>query len=505
MATQIENYNEVTDTVIEKIREIVGEEYTLTAATERANRSAVPAPFPVHKWEDYMPEVAVLPETTEEVAEIVTLANEHKIPVVPRGGGTGLSDGARPEHHGIVVDTKRMEKITEVDEVNNTVTVQPGKNLKELNEELREYGLFHPDNPSSYRVATVGGRTGTSGLSLINGAYGHTRDLVISQEVVLPTGEVVRVGDGPAKKVRKSSTGFDVDHMFIGHEGTLGLTTELTLELHPRPEAEFSAFFGFESFDEAYEATGDLGDADLRSLGSVVMFDEQKVQFLRRDDEAYIPQPDSINAVVEATAYGNEAEVSGARDEIMEILGENATYLGEELSEGDWASRHDRYSLPLHGRTSGGDVAPYTWHMEDGAMPRSSLKEIRHRFHDAVKEFRQDHPDLVDDWGCFMYCSNPYKSWGDYLVEIDVGLREDELNEEKWQDWVDLQEKLGEIILDLDGSLTSCHGATRDGVDHLIREEFKDGKFEIMKKIKRTLDPNNIMNPGKYQLDSAYE
>lgn len=501
----MDNYNEVTDSVVEEIKDIIGDKHTLTAATERANRAAVPAPFPLHKWEDHMPEVAVLPRTTEEIADIVKLANQHKIPVVPRGGGTGLSDGARPEHHGIVVDTKRMQEIKEIDEVNNTVTVQPGRNLKELNEELYEYGLWHPDDPSSYRVATVGGRTGTSGLSLISGAYGHTRDLVVSQEVVLPTGEIVRVGDGPAKKVRKSSTGFDVDHLFIGHEGTLGLTTELTLELYPRAEAEFSAFFGFETFDDAYKASVNLGNADLKTLAALVIFDEQKIQYLRRDDEAYIPQAENVNTVIETAAYGNEAEVPGARDKIMEILGEKGTYLGEEISEGDWASRHDRYSLPLHGRTSKGEVAAYTWHMEDAAMPRSSIKEIREQFHDAVEEFRHEYPDLIDDWGCFMYVSNPYKSWGDYLVEFDIGVREDELDEEKWQEWVNLQEKLGEIILDLDGSLTSCHGATRDGVDHLIREEFKDGKFDIMKKIKRTLDPHNIMNPGKYQLDSAYE
>ena len=123
--------------------------------------------------------------------------------------------------------------------------------MLKLNEELRTHGVIYPDDPASYPCSLVGGRIGTSGWSLIGGRYGHTRDLVISFQIVLPTGELIEVGDGGGRKLRKSSTGFQLKHLFMGHQGTLGIVTEATLELVPRPEVEFSAFFAYPDFDTA--------------------------------------------------------------------------------------------------------------------------------------------------------------------------------------------------------------------------------------------------------------
>ena len=121
----------------------------LTNLSNRLNRSRVPAPFPVHRWAEHMPDLAVLPKTAQEVSEVVKLANRLKIPIVPRAGGTGLSDGAVPLRGGILVDVKLMNKIHEIDLVDRTVTVGPGINMLKLNEELRPYGVFYPDDPAS--------------------------------------------------------------------------------------------------------------------------------------------------------------------------------------------------------------------------------------------------------------------------------------------------------------------------------------------------------------------
>ena len=230
--------------IVDELIAICGEDHVFTERSALLNRARVPAPFPAHRWEEHVPQAVVLPTTTEQVAEVVKLANRRGVPVVPRAGATGLTDGAVPLRHGIVVDVKVMNRILELDLEDRTVTVQPGLNMLKLNEELRRHGYIYPDDPASYPCSLVGGRIGTSGWSLIGARYGHTRDLVLSFEIVLPTGDVIRVGDG-GRKTRKSSSGYQLKHLFMGHQGTLGIVTEATLELVPRPEVEFSAFFAY--------------------------------------------------------------------------------------------------------------------------------------------------------------------------------------------------------------------------------------------------------------------
>ena len=252
--------------------------------------------------------------------------------------------------------------------------------MLKLNEQLRPHGYIYPDDPASYPCSLVGGRIGTSGWSLIGTRYGHTRDLVISFEIVLPTGEIIRVGDGGGRKVRKSSSGYQLKHLFMGHQGTLGIVTEATLELVKRPEAEFSAFLAFRDYMDAWRATAELARSGVATLAGVVLFDEWKLAYLRRDDEAYIPQPDWVRGVVACAAYGNEDEVRVGAKRLLRIgRASGATYLGDENSQGDWASRHDRYATPQHGRTRDGQVALMSWHCEDAAIPHSELPAVRER------------------------------------------------------------------------------------------------------------------------------
>ena len=310
----------VDDGVIDELRAIIGDdERVLPDISSRAFRSRVPAPFPVHRWADHMPDVAILPKTAEEVSEVVKLANRLKIPIVPRAGGTGLADGAVPLRGGILVDVKLMNKIHEIDLVDRTVTVGPGINMLKLNEELKRHGVFYPDDPASYPCSLVGGRIGTGGWSLLGARFGHTRDNVISMQVVLPTGEIVQIGEGGGRKLRRSSTAFNLKQLFTGHQGTLGITTEATLELAPRPEVEFAAFFAFDDYMKAYETTGVLTKCGLATIAGVVLFDEWKIKYLRRDDEAYIPQPDSVKAVVAVAMYGAKCEVEPASKVIMKL------------------------------------------------------------------------------------------------------------------------------------------------------------------------------------------
>jgi len=490
--------------VVDELVAICGEEHVFTGRSALLNRARVPAPFPAHRWEEHIPQAVVLPTSAEQISEVVKLANRRRIPVVPRAGATGLTDGAVPLRHGILVDVKLMNRIVEIDHEDRTVTVEPGINMLKLNEELSKHGYIYPDNPASYPCSLVGGRIGTSGWSLIGGRYGHTRDLVISFEIVLPTGEILRVGDGGGPKVRKSSSGYQLKHLFMGHQGTLGIVTEATLELVPRPEAEFSAFFSYSSYLDAWRATGDFARSGLATLAGVVLFDEEKVAYLRRDDEAYIPQPDTVRAVVATAMYGQADEVRAGAKQLMRISKANGSrYLGDEISQGDWASRHDRYATPQHGRTRNGQVALMSWHCEDAAINYSKLPEVRDGWRRIVNGLRERF-DAFDDWGMFAYTNGAYKPWGDYLTEIDVGIWESKWDDEMWAAWVDAKREIARVSIEAGGSISACHGSCREGEVDLVPMELGGG-FEIMKTIKRALDPLNVMNPGKYLLDQAYE
>jgi glycolate oxidase len=501
MATAVPS---LSDEVLDELRQICGEEHVFEGKSARFNRARVPSPFPVHRWEDYVPDVVVLPTSAEQISEVVKLANRQRIPVVPRAGGTGLSDGAVPLRHGIMVDVKLMNRILELDHEDRTVTVEPGINMLKLNEELRPHGYIYPDNPASYPCSLIGGRIGTSGWSLIGGRYGHTRDLVISFELVLPTGEIIRVGDGGGRKVRKSSSGYQLKHLFMGHQGTLGIVTEATLELVPRPEAEFAAFFAYADYMDAWRAAGTFSRSGLASLAGVVLFDERKLAYLRRDDEAYVPQPEDVRSVVAVAMYGTADEVRPAAKRIMRLGRESeGRYLGDEISQGDWAARHDRYATPLHGRTSSGQVAPMSWHCEDAAIPYSQLPAVREEWH-AIADRLMERFDMFDDWGMFAYTNGAFKPWGDFLTEIDIGIWELRWDDESWAAWVDAKRDIARVAIEHGGSISAGHGSCREGEVDLLPLELGGG-FEVMKRIKRALDPNNVMNPGKYLLDQAYE
>ncbi len=489
------------DRVVAALSTVLAPEQILTTKTDRYNRARVPAPFPVHRWAERLPDLAVLPTSTEQVAAVVRIANDLRIPVVPRDGGTGLTDGAVPLRGGIVVDVKRMNQIHELDLVNRTVTVGTGINMLKLNEELARHGLMYPDDPASYPCSLVGGRIGTSGWSLIGARYGHTRDLVLSFDHVLPTGEILHVGDGFGHKITKSSSGYQLKHLFMGHQGTLGIATRATLKLFGKPEAELSPFWSFDNYDDAYACTGALARAGVATFAGAVLFDEWKVAYLRRDDEAYIPQPADVRALVCAVMYGYDDEVRAGGKRLFRLAKEHgARYLGDEISEGDWAARHDRYATPLHGRTKDGQVIPMSWHCEDAAVNYSAVPAVTKAWHQIVADLRR-RTDVFDDWGMFAYTSG--STGADYLTEIDIGIWEQQLDDKAWQLWVRAKRDIAAASLAAGGSISACHGSCREGEVDLVPEELGRG-FDVMLDIKRTLDPNNIMNPGKYLLDRAY-
>jgi glycolate oxidase len=347
----------------------------------------------------------------------------------------------------------------------------------------------------------VGGRIGTSGWSLLGARYGHTRDLVLSVEVVLPTGEVVHLGEGGGRKLRKSSIGLNLKQLFIGHQGTLGIVTEATLDVAPRPELEASLFFSYRTFAEAHRAIGQITRQGVASFGGCTILDDRKIDFLRRDDEAYIPQPPDVRNVLALALYGTLEEVPPATRRLRRVAEEHGgTYLGDEVSHGDWSSRHERYATPLHGRRPDGQVVPMCWHVEDASILHSEVPRVLDRWNAIVDRYVAEH-DIFDHWGSFVYVNSAFRGWGDYLLEIDVGIDEMGLDDRTWNAWLGLKRELALVTLAAGGSISTCHGGTREGDLELVPQELGALEFELVRKIKRAIDPDGIMNPGKWLFD----
>jgi glycolate oxidase len=488
MATALRS---IPDAALGELRSICGEAFVLTDRSARFNRARVSTAFPVHRWADFVPDVVVLPATAAEVSDIVRLANAWSLPVVPRAGGTGISDGARPLRGGILVDIKRMDQILEVDLANRTATVQPGVNMRVLTDYLRPFGLIYPDQPGSYSQSLIGGRIGTNGWSMVGGRYGHPRDLVVSFEMVLPTGDIVRVGDGGGKSIRKSSSGYQ-------------LATEATVEVVTRPECELPAYFAVEDWMAGYRVLGTIAHEGVATLSRVFLYDGWRLEYPLSEPLDFISPGQAVPCVGFAL-HGIEEEVRGAGKRLMRVLSQaGGRYLGDEVSRFEWASRYDRYIQPLHlGRARDGQVIPMYGHAQDAAIPYSELPTVRQKYEQIVRSLSERHEVFLFEETA-VHPNGAFRAGGDYNMELRVGIWEQRLNDESWAAWVKAKRDLAIVAIEHGGSISNGHGTVCDGEVDVLPLELGHA-FEVMKKIKRTLDPNNVMNPGKMGLDAAYE
>src|SRR5438067_2514485 len=213
--------------LVQAIRSSLPDVRLLTDVTDRESyRSDETAYLPAG-----LPLAVALPETTEEVAALVRLAADHRVPIVPRGAGSGLSGGAAGIEGGLTIAFTRMTKILEIDHANLTVTTQPGIINADLKKAVAAEGLFYAPDPASYEMCSIGGNLGTNAGGLCCVKYGQTRDSVLGLEVVLADGSVIRTGGKNIKDV----AGYSLTHLMVGSQGTLGLVTEATLRLRPAP------------------------------------------------------------------------------------------------------------------------------------------------------------------------------------------------------------------------------------------------------------------------------
>ncbi|MCD6365754.1 MAG: FAD-binding oxidoreductase, partial [Planctomycetes bacterium] len=238
-------YSKVSAGIVDELRGIVGAAQVIFDDTEKLETySHDEVPDPAYA---YMPEVVVRPDSADEVAAIVKLANREHIAITPRGAGSGLSGGAVPIHGGIVLLLDRMNHILEVDPRNMMVVVEPGVVTSEINEAVAEHGLFYAGYPMSMETCYIGGNVAENAGGAKAVKYGVTSRYVAALEVVTPTGEIVNFGG----KLVKDVTGYNMIQLMVGSEGTLGIFTKITLRLMPRPKASVDLLCLFKSTEDA--------------------------------------------------------------------------------------------------------------------------------------------------------------------------------------------------------------------------------------------------------------
>ncbi len=414
-----------------------------------------------------LPDIVVFPETAEQVSHIMKLSQQYAIPIVPFGLGSSLEGHVIPEQGGITVDFSLMNKVLNVDAEDFLVTVQPGVTRTQLNKELKKHGLFFTVDPGA--DATLGGMAATNASGTTSVKYGVMRDQVRDLEVVMADGTIIHTGN----KAAKSSSGLHLNGLFVGSEGTLGCFTEMTLKVYGIPEFVTAARASFPSVKDAVEAVVSILQAGI-PIARVELVDEQSMtQVNEYNDTAYLEKPTLF-----LEFHGNEAglkqDVEFMEDIVQghaceEIVFETDTAARNQL----WEARHTLAYAYIHGYP--GKKMMVT----DVCLPISELAG-------AVGHARENLQALGLPGGIVGHVGD-----GNFHALIMMNMEDaDEVARAQ-----EFNGRIVEYALERGGTCTGEHGV---GLGKQKYQQQEHGAaLEVMEKIKRALDPNNLLNPGK--------
>jgi D-lactate dehydrogenase (cytochrome) len=414
------------------------------------------------------PAAVVFAEKTQDVADAVALAAQYEVPVIPFGVGSSLEGHLLAVQGGISIDLGRMNQVLAINAEDLTVTVQPGVTRKQLNEEIKSTGLFFPIDPGA--DATIGGMSATraSGTNAVR--YGTMRENVLALEVVTASGEVIRTGT----RAKKSSAGYDLTRLMVGSEGTLGVITEVTLRLYPIPEAISAAVCSFPSIEAAVRATIQVIQLGV-PIARVELIDHNTVRMVNAHSKLGLRE----EAMLLMEFHGSPAGVKEQAETVQEIAGDwggNAFEWATTPEERTrlWTARHNAYFAAIQSRPGCRAIST------DTCVPISRLADC---LLDSVKE--ADASGLP--YFLVGHVGDGNFHFG-YLLDPNDP-KEREVAEQ-------LNHALVTRALTLGGTCTGEHGVGLHKMDFLVTEA-GTGAVEMMRVIKRALDPKNIMNPGK--------
>jgi len=452
--------------VFTEIEKIVGRENLLTSDEELVlyGYDATPAA------EVVKPDAVALPETAEQIAELVSLANRHKFPVIPRGAGTGLSGGSRPINGGLVLSTQRMNRILAIDIENLQAIVQPGVVTEELQRLVEAEGLFYPPDPQSKATCTIGGNLAENAGGPRAVKYGVTRQNVLALQAVLPQGQLVRIG----ARTLKSVVGYDMLSLLIGSEGTLGIITEATLRLLPLPPARATLLAVFDRIEVAAEAVAKTFHAGV--VPSAIEFmDNASIRSVEEFEPSGLPV--DAQAVLVLEVDGQPVQVKESAEKVRQVMqaqGARQVKLAANEAEAEalWEAR--RSLGPAVAR-----IAPLKVN-EDIVVPLTSLPEAVSKIHAIAEKYRIK--------------SASFGHAGDGNLHVNFLANPDDKEEVARVDQAVAE--LFKLAVSLNGSISGEHGIGTTKQEFLSLE-LSPEVIEVMKAIKRAMDPLGILNPGK--------
>ncbi len=458
-------YNPVTDEVLEALRSAIGAEYVKNdqEVLERYKTDEEPDPHYHH-----LPEVVVWPGSAEEVAAIMKIANKYLVPVTPRSAGTSVSCGAIPVHGGIVLLMERMDKIIEMNAEAMYMVVEAGARTAEIQQKANEAGLLYAGDPCSADSCLIGGNIATNAGGNKAVRYGTTRHQVYSIEVVTPTGEIVELGG----RLKKCSTGYCLEQLIMGSEGTLGIITKATLKLLPLCPYRLDILAIFTDVNKAVDLVPQLIKAGLNPT-SVEFMDNGFVRAASDYAELRLPHYEDGSYVIVTVETFNEDEL----DMKMEQLDEICTACGAtdvvEADERVWKVRRSCLE--------GSKVISKVSTSDDLVVPVDQIAVCIEHLNEVAKKYS------------FRLMCLAHAGDGNLHFQI---LKMD-MSDEQWAD--ELQRFHAEAyayVYSLGGRLSGEHGIGAKKVDALA-VYCNPVEMAIMQTIKRAMDPNNILNPGK--------
>lgn len=419
----------------------------------------------------YIPDVVVRPRSTRQVSDILRFANEHEIPVYPRGAGSGLTGGAVPVQGGIVLDFTHMNKILEIVPEDLTATVEPGVVTQTLQNEVANYKLFYPPDPASAAFSTIGGNVAECSGGITGLKYGVTRDYILSLEVVLADGSVIHTG----RKTLKSVTGYDLTRLFVGSEGTLGVFTQITVKLLPLPEKIETLLVFFATPQDAVRTASQIISNNLLPR-ALEFIDKSSIDCIKGYKQE-IQIPDEINSILLIDVDGKEASVKTEISLIEKIAMENQPL--RVISAKTQQERDTLWEVRRIISPALYNIAPFKIN-EDICVPRSRILEALHR----IAETHKRYPSLkVANFGHI----------GD--GNIHVNIMYDEGDKQRMQAENMIKEILRTTV-ELGGTISGEHGIG-NVKSAFLSLEIPPQELRIMKDIKHLLDPKGILNPGK--------
>lgn len=421
-----------------------------------------------------LPDVVISPTSAEVISRVLRVANKHQIPVYPMGAGSGLTGGALPLYGGIVLDMTKMNKILEIDESDLVAVVEPGVIISDLQEEVEKRGLFYPPDPASSKFATMGGSVAECSGGLRGMKYGVTKDYVLALEVVLPTGEIIHTGS----RTLKSVTGYDLTKLFVGSEGTLGVFTKITVKLIPLPETVETLRAYFRDVASATDTVSAIISAKIvpRTLEFV---DEECLKAVSVYSGLSVPEGTKAMLLIETD--GPVETAANEAQKIVEICNKHGAFEVSKARIEDekdqlWAIR--RMISPALYAISKGKIN------EDICVPRGNLTKMLC----FIDEVSTRYGLKIANFG--------HAGDGNIHVNIliDPGIEEEQRKAEK------AVEEIFRRVVSLGGTLSGEHGIGNTKSKYL-GIEIGDRELKLMRDIKRLLDPNNILNPGKMFYD----